>query len=146
MHLHSGLFDRVQSDESLQVYALPSQIAYNKLTLVASPTSTFTSSPSLSNVVLGRREISDIRAQLMVEDDGGGVYDNQEELISSLEAGDLRPNFYEGGFKTWECALDLARFVAADKANWSDGQRAERWKESAVHVIEVSCLSREGYS
>lgn len=51
-----------------------------------------------------------------------------EELISGLEQGDLKPNFYEGGFKTWECALDLAKVVIAENALSGDGDQ---------HVIEV---------
>lgn len=51
-----------------------------------------------------------------------------EELISGLEQGDLKPNFYEGGFKTWECALDLAKVVVAENALSADGDQ---------HVIEV---------
>jgi protein-histidine N-methyltransferase len=38
----------------------------------------------------------------MAEDSAG--HDN-EELIAGIEKGDITPNFYEGGFKTWECAL-----------------------------------------
>ena len=45
-----------------------------------------------------------------VGDDGGYNY---EALISSLESGDdLRSRVYEGGFKTWECGFDLARYLA----------------------------------
>ena len=40
--------------------------------------------------------------------------DSNEELIAGLEEGDLKPNVYEGGFKTWECALDLGRLVASE--------------------------------
>jgi protein-histidine N-methyltransferase len=35
-----------------------------------------------------------------------------DDLISGLDTGDLSSGFYEGGFKTWECAIDLAGFVA----------------------------------
>lgn len=34
--------------------------------------------------------------------------DTSETLLSGLENGDLTSGIYEGGFKTWECALDLA--------------------------------------
>jgi protein-histidine N-methyltransferase len=54
---------------------------------------------------------------------------DHDELISGLEQGDLKPNFYEGGFKTWECALDLARLVLATDQEEDDG----------VHVIELGC-------
>lgn len=64
-------------------------------------------------------------------------YDNAE-LIAGLEEGDLKPNFYEGGFKTWECALDLAKLAASDSeivGSLSDSQ-------SDVHIIEVCIISR----
>lgn len=57
--------------------------------------------------------------------------ENNEELIAGLEKGDIKPNFYEGGFKTWECAVDLAKvLVDADElgVSTSAGDR---------HIIEV---------
>lgn len=56
-----------------------------------------------------------------------------EELIAGLEKGDLKPNFYEGGFKTWECSLDLAKLVANENTiieSLDDSQ-------TNVHIIEV---------
>lgn len=35
-------------------------------------------------------------------------------LIAGLETGDIVPAVYEGGFKTWECAVDLARVATGD--------------------------------
>ncbi|PWY62869.1 hypothetical protein BO83DRAFT_349040 [Aspergillus eucalypticola CBS 122712] len=81
---------------------LPSQISFNKLRL---PTKTATANQHLT---LARRDIFDIRAQLMAEDTPD---ENNEELIAGLEKGDIKPNFYEGGFKTWECAVDLAKVL-----------------------------------
>jgi protein-histidine N-methyltransferase len=82
-------------------------------------------------VVIARREIFDIRTQLMAEDSAG--HDN-EELIAGIEKGDIKPNFYEGGFKTWECALDLAKLsLDEDILNgFSDGMQD-------THIIEVCC-------
>jgi protein-histidine N-methyltransferase len=78
-------------------------------------------------VEIGRREIFDIRAQLMAEDEP-----DNEQLISSLEAGDIQPWFYEGGFKTWECALDLARYVLSHRKDiLFNADRDE------IHVLEV---------
>lgn len=56
-----------------------------------------------------------------------------EELIAGLEKGDLKPNFYEGGFKTWECSLDLAKLIANETSiieSLDDSQ-------TNVHIIEV---------
>lgn len=62
-------------------------------------------------------------------------HDNAE-LIAGLEEGDLKPNFYEGGFKTWECSLDLAKLVASQDAivdSLGDSQ-------TDVHIIEVRVI------
>lgn len=80
------------------------------------------------DLTIARREVFDIRTQLMAED---SEQDN-EELISGLEHGDLKPNFYEGGFKTWECAMDLAKRVVGDYAVGDvDGD---------CHIIEVGAF------
>ncbi|KAJ5286852.1 hypothetical protein N7478_002538 [Penicillium angulare] len=84
-------------DEWLSI--LPSQIFYNRLAIAGTP------------ITVGRREVIDIRTQLMAEDTAD--HEN-EELIAGIEEGDLKPNFYEGGFKTWECSLDLAKLVASE--------------------------------
>ncbi|RMJ26313.1 hypothetical protein PHISP_02799 [Aspergillus sp. HF37] len=85
---------------------LPSQISYSRVCVAPSR------SEDGRGITLARREIFDIRTQLMAEDSAG--QDSNEELIAGLEEGDIKPNFYEGGFKTWECALDLARLVASE--------------------------------
>lgn len=66
-------------------------------------------------------------------------YDNAE-LIAGLEEGDLKPQFYEGGFKTWECALDLAKLVS------EDNEMIESLNDSqtTVHLIEVSATLVRG--
>lgn len=110
-------FQGCSESNRLQLSVLPSQLYYNRLAITGTP------------IVIARREIFDIRTQLMAEDNEG--HDN-EELISGLEEGDLKPNFYEGGFKTWECALDLAKLVSSEDSNIqpSNSQRD-------AHFIEV---------
>lgn len=104
-----------------QLSILPSQISFNRLAISGTP------------VVVARREIFDIRTQLMAEDSAD--HDNAE-LIAGLEEGDLKPNFYEGGFKTWECSLDLAKLVASqDAIADSLGE-----SETDVHIIEVCAI------
>ncbi|KAJ5247004.1 hypothetical protein N7468_001987 [Penicillium chermesinum] len=99
-------------DEWLSV--LPSQISFNRLSIGSTP------------LVIARRELFDIRTQLMAEDNAG---QDNAELISGLDEGDLKPNFYEGGFKTWECSLDLAKLVA-DEPLVNDVQ-------TNLHIIEL---------
>lgn len=64
--------------------------------------------------------------------------DGHEPILDDLDKGDLRPLIYEGGFKTWECAIDLAKIVAVEELDWLLG----REDGGAVHVIEVSATSR----
>lgn len=63
----------------------------------------------------------------MAEDNDGGEQTN-DELISGLDEGDIKPNFYEGGFKTWECALDLAKWIVDYDRQSENGE---------LRVIEV---------
>ena len=55
-----------------------------------------------------------------------------DDLISGLDTGDLTSGYYEGGFKTWECAIDLAAFVADNITLTEDRD----W-----HVIELGAGS-----
>lgn len=62
----------------------------------------------------------------MVED---SAEEQNSDLIAGLEEGDITPNFYEGGFKTWECSIDLAELVASEGIGFEDR-----------HIIEVSAF------
>ena len=66
----------------------------------------------------------------MAEDDTAS--NGNEELISGLEKGDIKPTIYEGGLKTWECAVDLAKLLVAEETK----DLAESVED--VHLIEVS--------
>ena len=48
-----------------------------------------------------------------------------------LSADDITPNVYEGGFKTWECAVDLASHISE---SLSMGWKLEGRE---VHIVEV---------
>ena len=80
-------------------------------------------------------------------------FNANDALLSGLDAGDLTTGEYEGGFKTWECAVDLAGFLAGifdteqirqsvDDEKESGGRRKpgaggkERW-----HIIELGAGS-----
>ena len=45
----------------------------------------------------------------MAEDDLSETKD--PILANGLSADDIKPKIYEGGFKTWECAVDLAQYL-----------------------------------
>ncbi|KAL8920174.1 MAG: hypothetical protein Q9208_006420 [Pyrenodesmia sp. 3 TL-2023] len=78
--------------------ALPSNIQYNTLQL---------QTPDDGKITLPRRELFDIRAQLMAEDS------SVDGVQAGLSTDDIRPNVYEGGFKTWECSTDLANYLVS---------------------------------
>lgn len=78
-----------------QLSDLPSQLSYNTLPIT----------PALS---LARRSLFDIRQQLMAE---SSTTNENDRLIASISSGDLSSGTYEGGFKTWECAIDLASLL-----------------------------------
>ncbi|EAW15112.1 protein-histidine N-methyltransferase [Aspergillus clavatus NRRL 1] len=101
-----SLIEPQKHDMAEWVATLPSQISYNKLVI-----NTSHGGRERTFFTLARREVFDIRTQLMAED--GADHEN-EELILGLEKGDIKPTFYEGGFKTWECALDLAKLVVSE--------------------------------
>ena len=95
---------------------LPSQLTYNNLTIS-------------SKLTIPRRSLFDIRTQLMAE--ANPDTNNNDTLLSGLNAGDLSSGNYEGGFKTWECAIDLAALAAT-----LDFGSSGKW-----HVLELGAGS-----
>ncbi|CCF60218.1 hypothetical protein KAFR_0J01520 [Kazachstania africana CBS 2517] len=67
-----------------------------------------------TQTALYRRELFDIKHQLMSENDDG----NNELDILLKE--DLRKNVYEGGLKSWECSLDLVDSLKTNNAEFQD--------------------------
>ncbi|KAH9863620.1 hypothetical protein J1614_009552 [Plenodomus biglobosus] len=102
--------------------SLPDKISYSTITL---------SPPNGPHTRLPRRELFDIRLQLMAEDDN-----TSPTPLSGLSTSDLAPNIYEGGFKTWECSLDLARHLLhrGPRKSLDDMARVN-------HVVEMGCGS-----
>lgn len=100
-----------------QLSTLPSQISYSSVQV---------ESPQGKKLLLPRRELFDIRMQLAAEDEG----DNQE--APGFDNSDIRTNVYEGGFKSWECSIDLARLLLdrGPRKDLDDLCRVD-------HVIEV---------
>lgn len=64
-----------------------------------------------------------------------------DDLISGLKTGDLTSGVYEGGFKTWECALDLASVLTT--ASELDSKHRENVSRTngLLHVIELGAGS-----
>lgn len=60
------------------------------------------------NIQLPRRELWDVRVQLMAEEDDG-------ETEEGLGNHDVKTGVYEGGFKSWESSVDLVKVLAASQ-------------------------------
>lgn len=77
----------------------------------------------------------------MAEGDEDQDPETSRTLISGLEQGDINPRVYEGGFKTWECAIDLTRILLQPRVTnlVLFGYSSDPLKEGPdVHVIEAS--------
>ena len=116
---HSLRWSSRPSDVSHQIAALPSKIAFSNL-VVESPTGQV--------LALPRRELFDIKMQLMAEDNP-----EMKDGASGLDDSDIKTNVYEGGLKTWECSLDLAKLLIDRglRQGLNDLHRVN-------HVVEVS--------
>ncbi|KAL8730627.1 MAG: hypothetical protein Q9166_003940 [cf. Caloplaca sp. 2 TL-2023] len=96
---------------------LPSTLSYNTTTV---------QSPRHGNIILARRELFDIRAQLMAEDNGLA-----DSSAAGLSTDDIQPNIYEGGFKTWECSVDLANYLA------TNSEYLSQFLSSSCTIVEL---------
>ena len=56
-----------------------------------------------------------------------------DSVTASLSTDDITPNVYEGGFKTWECSLDLASYLS------NTFRVSEIAEPKSLHIVEV-CL------
>lgn len=113
------LLPPIQHDLNHMLAALPSKIAYSLLDVDLDGS---------ASVQIPRRELWDVRVQLMAEDDrvGGG-----EEVEPGLGSHDVKTGIYEGGFKSWESSVDMVKVLAAEDFPAS-------LIESPIQIIEVS--------
>lgn len=61
-----------------------------------------------TNILLPRRDLFDVRFQLISSEEEEPVSGAPGELAFVDAPSDLVPGVYEGGLKTWECSIDLA--------------------------------------
>lgn len=99
------------------INSFPLTIAYSTLSL----------NESLS---LPRRELWDIKHQIMSGSEEVGEEKNQEEVMRFMGSDDVIKGVYEGGFKTWECSIDLAAKVVKAK---------ELLEGVALTIVELGC-------
>jgi protein-histidine N-methyltransferase len=113
---------KLETDIVSQLAALPDKLSFSTISLT---------SPLGHTARLPRREIFDVRVQLMAEDDN-----SRTNILAGLENTDLQTNVYEGGYKTWECSLDLARFLLdrGPRKALDDLVRVQ-------HAVELGCGS-----
>lgn len=57
-------------------------------------------------------------------------------LKVGLSSDDINPRVYEGGFKTWECSVDLVRYLST-----AIYTRALVLENTYVRVLEVRTIS-----
>lgn len=90
-------------EELLQ--CLPSKIAYSTLNVILDDG---------NEACIPRRELWDVRLQLMAEDEEVGLGDH-----------DVKTGIYEGGFKSWESAVDLVKVLGA-RTRGAEGSNSTR--------------------
>ncbi|KAI0136675.1 hypothetical protein BJ170DRAFT_24843 [Xylariales sp. AK1849] len=90
------LLPAVHHDLKQMISALPSKIAFSTLNV---------NLDSGQTIQLPRRELWDVRVQLMAEED------DSSESEPGLGSHDVKTGVYEGGFKSWESSVDLVKVL-----------------------------------
>ncbi|KAK5987694.1 Mitotic exit network interactor 1 [Cladobotryum mycophilum] len=110
------------------ISSLPSKIAYGLLDVNLDEDGSRW--PSMQ---LPRRELWDVRVQLMAEDDEVTGNDNLVD-DGGLGKHDVKTGIYEGGFKSWESSVDLVKILAAQ-----DHLTPTEEETSTLRVVELGC-------
>ncbi|KAK9454169.1 hypothetical protein V1511DRAFT_502944 [Dipodascopsis uninucleata] len=132
-----GLTSPQLYDISQMLFGLPSRISYS---LIAD----YAGSKGARNLPIPRREVFDIKTQIMASEDSvinGAFTDGSARDLEKMEfmqkelqlllsnTEDLRTEIYEGGLKSWEGAGDLTTYLANRDVPIGEG------------VIELGCGS-----
>ncbi|OTB07610.1 hypothetical protein M426DRAFT_317914 [Hypoxylon sp. CI-4A] len=110
------LLPATSHDLNQMLSQLPSKIAYGILDIDLDGSGT---------IQLPRRELWDVRVQLMAEDDGN-------DTEPGLGNHDVKTGVYEGGFKSWESSVDLVKVLSASKSFLAD-------RDVIPRLIELGC-------
>ncbi|EFY89400.1 hypothetical protein J3458_014590 [Metarhizium acridum] len=108
----------IEHDLKTMLSRMPSKIAYSMLDIVLD---------SGETIQLPRRELWDVRVQLMAEEE-----DDIAHLGEGLGDRDVKTGVYEGGFKSWESSVDLVKALATQS-------HLASYLNSSVRVIELGC-------
>ncbi|KAK3694713.1 hypothetical protein B0T22DRAFT_79346 [Podospora appendiculata] len=95
------LLPPVQHDMAHMLSKLPSKIAFSLLSVSLDDGRT---------IQIPRRELWDVRLQLMAEEDSDVAPGSEPGLGEH----DVKTGIYEGGFKSWESSVDLVKVLAAE--------------------------------
>lgn len=68
-----------------------------------------------SSTVLYRRELFDVKHQLMSEADDVDENGAELDILMGETSEDLRKNVYEGGLKSWECSIDVVDYLSGQQ-------------------------------
>ncbi|KAK7417500.1 hypothetical protein QQZ08_011617 [Neonectria magnoliae] len=98
---------------------LPSKIAYGTLDVTLDDGQT---------IKIRRRELWDVRVQLMAEEEDI----SGQAAAEGLGSHDVKTGVYEGGFKSWESSVDLVKVLAANNC-------ISALLQTPVRVIELGC-------
>jgi len=101
-------------DLGAMLKALPSKIAYSTLVIKLDDE---------NEISIPRRELWDVRVQLMAEED--------DEGLGNLGKDDVKTGVYEGGFKSWESSVDVVKELYKTKSELLG---------TARRVLEVSSI------
>ncbi|KAJ9479470.1 Histidine protein methyltransferase 1 [Pseudozyma hubeiensis] len=119
---------------------LPSRISYSAIDVILPGTGGDSSRVQR----LLRRDLFDARFQMLIDDDDDEEDETSANGTASQHAhgnvdaqSDLIPGVYEGGLKTWECALDLVETLDALHSTASPSSWSSRL--SGKSVLELGC-------
>lgn len=73
-----------------------------------------------NHTVLYRRELFDVKHQLMSEAGDGDEDSVELDILIGETSEDLRKNVYEGGLKSWECSIDVVDYLSELKSGLED--------------------------
>ncbi|CAG8550291.1 1706_t:CDS:2 [Ambispora leptoticha] len=121
----TSLEEEKTNDNQTSPFIAPKEIVISPLLLklpesYIAETIESNSSPS----TLYKRHLSDIKCQIALEDDDpmeehedSSNIKKSQNLFDIMVESDLIKGVYEGGFKTWECSLDLVDYLAGRGIN-----------------------------
>ncbi|KAK0733516.1 hypothetical protein B0T26DRAFT_634539 [Lasiosphaeria miniovina] len=107
------LLPPIRHDIDQMLARLPSKIAYGLLSVTLGDDYPGSGPTAAATIQLPRRELWDVRVQLMAEEEDD---DNNQDGNASVGLGehDVKTGIYEGGFKSWESSVDLVKVLASE--------------------------------